>query len=228
MRIAVCDDDQGALQRITDLIRQYDVRIRVDGFLSAAALLACTEDTSFDAVFLDIEMPEPNGYEAAKTLVSRDTHPLIVFVTHTSTYAVRGYGIAFRYLLKPVDLETLSTVLRDIEDAISADRITLKADGTEYVLSIGELEYAEVLDHVVTLKTRGKSVAFRGTLKELEAQLPAKVFCSPHQSYIVNLNDVRLADKDEIVMKSGAVIPVSRRKRQDFLRRFHAFLGGTP
>ena len=57
---------------------------------------------SFDLLLLDIEMPS-NGFQLAQSLIQMEKHPLVVFVTKRHEYAVQGYGIAFRYLVKPLD-----------------------------------------------------------------------------------------------------------------------------
>lgn len=227
MRIAVCDDEPEALERITELLCEYDGSIVPDRFISASELLSCAERTSYDAVFLDIEMSSPNGYEAAMELIKSANHPLIVFVTHTSAYAVRGYGVAFRYLLKPVTETELARVMHEIEAELSSKRVILNIDGSPTVLSVDEILYAEVFGHTTVLYTGSGSFKFRSTLKDLLAQLPAGLFCSPHQSYLINLMHVRSAGRDTVAMSNGDIVPISRRKRAEFMHGFHMYLGGA-
>lgn len=226
MRIAVCDDEQRDLEQLCKLLARYDSACLPVRFSAAGALLACAE--RFDVVFLDIEMQAPNGYEVARKLCEHAPHPLIVFVTHTSAYAVQGYGIAFRYLVKPVTADALKAVLKAVEGEIRANSITLLIDGTEHVLDVREILYLEVQNHTAILHLQDGTYTFRAALKDLTAQLPERYFCAPQQSYLVNMLHIRSADVLSVVMMNGDRIPISRRKRQVFLHRFHSFLGGTP
>ena len=78
MRIAVCDDEQGDLNRICQLLAACGAPAP-DRYCEASALLETA--AIYDAVFLDIEMQAPNGYDVARQLIRRTPHPLIVFVT---------------------------------------------------------------------------------------------------------------------------------------------------
>ncbi|MBR4907227.1 MAG: response regulator transcription factor [Clostridia bacterium] len=225
MRIAVCDDEQRDLEQLCELLMRYDSACMPVRFFAARELFACAD--RFDVVFLDIEMQAPNGYEVARELSERTRRPLIVFVTHTSAYAVQGYGIAFRYLLKPVTADALAAVLKAVEAELRANNITLLIDGTEHVLDVREILYLEVQNHTAILHLQDGMYTFRATLKDLTAQLPERYFCAPQQSYLVNMQHIRSADALSVVMVNGDRIPLSRRKRQDFQHRFHNFLGGT-
>lgn len=226
MRIAVCDDEQRDLDQLCRMLVRYDAAFSPMRFSAASALLACAD--RFDVVFLDIEMQAPNGYEAAQELIGRTPHPLIVFVTHTSAYAVQGYGIAFRYLMKPVTADALATVVKAVEAEIRANSITFLIDGTEHVFDVREILYIEVQNHTAILHLPDGTYSFRAALKDLTAQLPERYFCRPQQSYLVNMQHIRSLDALSIVMVNGDRIPVSRRKRQDFQHRFHSYLGGMP
>lgn len=225
MRIAVCDDEERDLDALCDLLSVYDGSLAPDRYSAAEPLEEKAE--CYDLVFLDIEMQAPNGYEIACRLIRQTPHPLIVFVTHTDAYAVRGYGIAFRYLVKPVRFEALADVLRAAEQELRANSITVFVDGTSYVLDVREILYAEVLNHTTVLHTLDGVYTFRAALRELEAQLPPRFFSAPHQSYLVNLQYVRAADAQSVVMTNGDRIPISRRRRQAFLLQLHAWLGGA-
>lgn len=224
MRIAVCDDEERDLNALCDLLSVCDVGCLPDRYDAAEPLL--DKAGCYDLVFLDIEMGKPNGYEIASRLVLRTPHPLIVFVTHTEAYAVRGYGIAFRYLLKPVCAKALGEVLGAAERELRANSITVFVDGTATILDVREILYAEVLDHTAVLHTLNGTYCFRAALRELESQLPARCFAAPHQSYLVNLQYVRAAEPQAVLMTNGDRIPVSRRRRQEFQRQLHGWLGG--
>ena len=101
--IAVCDDESNELNFIMNYIAQYNHEWAPIPFSSARDLLHAAESTHFDFILLDIEMAAPTGFEAAKQLVAtQEPRPLITFITKSNAYSIKGYGIAFRYLVKPV------------------------------------------------------------------------------------------------------------------------------
>ena len=109
MHAAICDDELRDLTEIKLLIQQYDIshQIQLDCFESAIDLYRAAQTTAYDFVILDIEMPSPNGYEIAKQLKTIKPNTLIVFATNSTAYTTKGYGIAFRYLLKPLTYQDM-------------------------------------------------------------------------------------------------------------------------
>lgn len=103
INIAVCDDEADEREEILQLIKRYHSGWTPAQFSSAKDLLHATEKVEFDLILLDIEMASPTGFEVAKQIVGKQqSHPLIIFITKSNAYTTRGYGVAFRYLVKPV------------------------------------------------------------------------------------------------------------------------------
>ena len=104
--VAVCDDEKSDLDGIVQSVQQYDVQgcFDIETYMDGNELLSelQMQKKSFDLLLLDIEMPS-NGFQLAQSLIQMEKHPLVVFVTKRHEYAVQGYGIAFRYLVKPLD-----------------------------------------------------------------------------------------------------------------------------
>ena len=223
MRIAICDDDPNDLQRLHDLLQQYDTRLRIATFSAAQALYESKD--RYDAVILDIEMEAPNGFEIALRMARQENHPIILFATNSAAYAVRGYGLALRYLLKPLTYEAVSEALDAVKEMLNRSRLTVNVDGVTHVLNVQDIRYCEVLGHRVTLHTAGDKLTLRGSMKEIGSLLPGRWFCAPHQSYLVNLLHVRTIAKDAIFLDDGTRLPLSRRKQVEFLQAFHALLG---
>lgn len=227
MHIAICDDDKNDLNILASLIHEYDTSgtIKISSFSSALALYQCSETPPFDIAVLDIEMEAPNGYEIAQQLSDRRCQPLIIFVTNSMAYTMRGYGIAHRYLSKPLSKPLLWEALDTALLKIKANRFIFTIDGGSHVTRIEDIYYFEVFNHIAVLHTCDNEFTFRTSLKEIAAQLPPGYFGSPHQSYLVNFNHVKSAHTNEVVLTNGVHIPVSRRKLKPFQEDFHLFLG---
>lgn len=111
MKIAICDDETEDLKIIQSYCSKYNPTIPTGVFQSGEALLEAYKSSFYDLVLLDIEMGQMNGLEVGGKLINMPQKPVIVFTTHSLNYAVRGYGIAMRYLPKPITYDVFSNVM---------------------------------------------------------------------------------------------------------------------
>ena len=227
MRIAICDDDANDLQAVQTALAQYDTagNIEISSFAKASDLFAENKKIPFDIAILDIEMKAPNGYEIAQKLVEQESAPIIIFLTNSTAYAIRGYGIAFRYLTKPIEYGALNKALDAAVCESKANSFSFTADGISHIVRMKDIYYFEVFNHHTILHTMDQEYTFRATLKEIVTDLPSGYFGSPHQSYIVNFMHVKTAMAGELHLTNGAVVPVSRRRQQEFEDQLHGYLG---
>lgn len=226
MRIAICDDEKKDLDELTILLHEYGIKeTELFSFTNSSDLLLSTQRKAYDIVILDIEMPSPNGYETALKLLDNTPKPLIIFLTNSMDYTLRGYGVAFRYLTKPIAKNKLHPALDAVIREVKANRFMFSADGVSRVLYMDQIYYLEIFNHYVVLHTIDNEFTFRATLKDVLAQLPLGYFGLPHQSYIVNFAHVKTATQKEIRLTNGICIPISRRKQKDFEKQFYLFLG---
>ena len=226
MRIAICDDEQADLLALKNAVGAFDQSgsMEVSIFSSAAEFYKIEKAKKFDIAILDIEMPPPNGYDIAKQLVESGSAPIIIFLTNSMAYTLRGYGIAFRYLTKPIEQSQLNNALSAAVKESSAKRFVFSVDSSSYVIAMEDIYYFEVFNHHTILHTMDQAHTFRATLKEVMIELPVGYFGSPHQSYIINFSHVKTVMPKEIHMTNGAIIPISRRRQQEFDNQLRAYL----
>lgn len=227
MRIGICDDEPGDLAQILKLLKQYDGdgQLQVTTFLHARDLIAAAKTISFDIVILDIEMESPTGFDAAKILINMPESPIVIFATKSNAYALKGYGIAIRYLQKPVTKEAFFEAMDVAIADAAAHRLTFQMDTTLISIRLRDVQYVESFGHYTVVHTDQESFRFRSTLKEVTVKLPKGYFVSPHKSYVVNLEHIRSATASEICMYCGAKIPIGRKRMQEFNEAFYRFLG---
>ncbi len=227
MNIAICDDDIQDLNILSSLVKQYSQLhlFEIHCFTSAESLYNNSKLTHFDIIILDIEMPGPNGYEIAKRLIKDEPKPLIIFVTNSMEYTIIGYGIAFRYIPKPLSYEKLSDALNIAINEVHSNRFVFYLEGISHVLRIEDIYYFEVFEHNIHIHTLNTEYAFRDTLKNILSKLPPGYFGIPHQSYVVNFHHIQHAGSTEIQLTNGTHIPISRRKATQFQNAFHKYLG---
>lgn len=227
MRVAICDDEKNDLLSLESALKSYDrtSRLSISCFASAYELYKSFEKAPFDIVILDIEMPSPNGYEIAQRLCTQKRKPLIIFLTNSMSYTIRGYGVAFRYLTKPIVQPLLASAMDSAIREISANRFIFSIEGVSHYLTMEEIYFFEVFNHHMVLHTIDCEYAFRATLKDILKQLPPGFFGLPHQSYIVNFAHIKTSTSKEIHLTNGVTVPISRRKFRDFEEQFNLYLG---
>lgn len=227
MRVAVCDDENNDLNCALDLLKEYDTAgaLELFPFSETESLVASAATEPFDLVILDIEMPHMNGYEAAQKLVRMPDKPLVIFLTNSMDYSLRGYGLVFRYLSKPLDKSLFYTAMDAARQEIQAHRFVFVLENESHIVTTEDIYYLEVLNHHTILHTMDREYAFRSTLHESLSQLPAGFFGMPHKSYVVNFMHIKTATSREIHLTNGVRIPVSRYKQHEFEAQLHRYLG---
>jgi two-component system LytT family response regulator len=217
LRVIVIDDEPLARESIRTLLaNDADVRVVGEGSGSdGAALIARTRP---DLMFLDIQMPEVDGF-ALLDQVGADAVPAIIFVTAYDRYAVRAFEVhALDYLLKPFDDRRFAAALarakerarggrRDVdarrddvasriaellqERAVSRTRFLIPARDKSIVVDASQIDWIEAADYYVTLHVGTAGHLLRQTMEEIEKQLDPRQFFRVHRSAIVNLDRVR-------------------------------------
>lgn len=227
MKIAICDDDVADLKLMQSYCGRYDSTIPTTAFTSGEALLEAYGKDFYDLVFLDIEMGQLNGLELGARLIRLSPKPVIVFTTQSLNYAVRGYGIAMRYLPKPITYDTFSDVMKLAMEQILPQKISIFSNGTQMFMSINEIMYFEVLRHqlLIHLSSR-ENISIRGTLTEAISQVPHSIFAQPHKSYYINMEYVDHLTQQNITMTNGDLIPIGRSRKSDFHHRLSEYIKG--
>lgn len=227
MLIAVCDDSPDDLTLLYGYCRRYDPGLAVRTYSSAKELLASFPTEKHDIVFMDIEMEPPNGFEAAEKLRAERDAPVIVFTTQTLNYAVRGYGLALRYLPKPVSFDTFSEALALAIRERLPQRISVSSDSGTEVLNVTDILWFEVYGHNVCFHLReGRELQVRCTFSSVLELVRPYAFTQIHKSYCVNLACVERAEQSNVSLTDGTRLPVGRSFIQPFRERLGNYLRG--
>lgn len=217
IRIAVCDDDRDFSERIKRLIEQYfteqAAETNITIFNSGDDFLA--ESIDYNAVFLDIDMPNISGFEIAEQ-ISGDT--LIIFVTtHDelvySSLKFRPFRFIRKAYLEEELSETLVEVNKEIAKLNASSKFILQTKNGEVLLNVNNIEYIEIYSHLMQVYTVGGEVLeCYGSLSAMEKQLNDFDFVRAHKSYLVNCNYIFSIEKNRIILDDKTEIPLSRYK----------------
>jgi len=232
IRAFVVDDEPLARSNITVLLR-LDPEIEIVGECgSGMQALANIRRKKPDLVFLDVQMPECDGFDVVEKL-GKDLPPAVVFVTAYDQYAIKAFEAgALDYLLKPFDNARFERALSRAKDRIiqtkdsprKLNHFVIKAAGQVTFIRTSEIDWIEAADYYACLHVKTKSHLLRRRMSELEQELDRAVFCRIHRSSIVNLNRIRSLEvgeegEYEVLLDTGSRLRLSRRYRKQLQSR---------
>lgn len=237
MRIAVCDDDEMELTRLSRLIGEYQTGHGADPvcrlYHNGTDFLCDLKAEQFDLVFLDILMPGVSGVQVAQELRETDKNVKIVFISSSPEFALESYNVgAYHYLIKPVEGGSLFPLLDRAESELSG------REGRGFVLrnrkgivwiSYANLEYVEVINKKVFLHMADGVIHEATTaLAEYEGKLLGRPeFLKIHRSYLINLRYVREIGSNCVLTGNGHSIPIARQRRNDVQEAYMRFVNRT-
>jgi two-component system, LytTR family, response regulator len=232
VRVLVVDDEPLARANLCVLLRK-DPTIEIVGeCTSGMEALAEIRDKRPALVFLDVQMPECDGFDVLELLGAAPPAAL-VFVTAYDRYALRAFEAgALDYLLKPFDnarfdrtLERAKERIRLAKDAAGKqERLVIKSAGQILFLRISEIDWIEAADYYACLHVGSATHLLRRSMSDLDRDLDPDIFCRIHRSAIVNLNRVRTLVLNEdgerdVLLENGTTLRSSRRYRKQLQAR---------
>lgn len=236
LRVLIVDDEPLARANLALLLAR-DPGIVIVGQCGAAeeALVALTQ-LEPDLVFLDVEMPECDGFELLERVGPAPAFA-IVFVTAHHQFALRAFDVgALDYLLKPFDDARFERVLARAKDRLRAPgetrRFIIKNGSALDIVKFADIDWIEASDYYATLHAGGKAHMLRRSLADLETLLAPHGLQRIHRSLIVNLERVRAleirADGEyDVVLTSGQRLRMSRRYRKAVMERLDSAAGAA-
>jgi two-component system, LytTR family, response regulator len=243
IRVMLADDEPLARERLAALLSaEPDVELVAqarDGEEAATAI----HDHSPDLVFLDVQMPQMNGFDVIEA-VGTDKMPLVIFVTAYDQHALRAFQVrALDYLLKPFDRERfgdalqrarkqldreetgdlgrrLLALVKDLRrDQPRSDRLVVKSGGRLFFLRADEIDWVEAAGNYVRLHVGQTSHLLRETMNAIESRLDPEKFFRIHRSRIVNMERIQelqpwLNGEYAVLLRTGTRLTLSRGYRE--------------
>lgn len=242
IRCLAIDDEPLALRQITYYISKIPSLELAGTFSNATDAQMFLESESVDLIFVDINMPDLNGVDFVRSLVSP---PMVIFTTAYSEYAIEGFKLdAIDYLLKPFGFDEFARSVNkacSLYELLSLKKQSESDNGNETVdesSSSSDKEYISVrADHktslvkvcnIIYLESEGEYVRMHlndGTkivtlfrLKNMESTLPPEMFMRVHRSYIVNLKCVTGYTKGRIFLENDDYVPIGENYKEAFIK----------
>ncbi len=233
MRAAIIDDDIKDRELLYNFIQRYHretgMDIRADLFSGSLEFLEKFH-ADYDIIFLDIEMPGMDGMETAHEIRRTDQAAGIIFITNMAQYAIRGYEVsAIDFMVKPVNYYNFADKLkRAIDFSSRRERrdLVLRRDEEIVRVPVSELFYVEKDGNNLVYHTGNGEFRERGSMQAVKEKLDGAAFSECMSGCLVNLAHVEKLEKDTVLV-AGFWLPVSRRRKKDFIRNFMDYVGGV-
>ena len=243
IKVLVADDEPLARERLTGLLSQEpDIEV-VSQARDGEEAITAIHDDSPDLVFLDVQMPQMNGFDVIEA-VGTDKMPLVIFVTAYDQHALKAFQVrALDYLLKPFDRERfkdalararkqlereengdlgrrLLALVKDLRrDQPKSDRLVVKSGGRLFFLRTDEIDWVEAAGNYVRLHVGPGSHLLRETMNAIEGRLDPEKFFRIHRSRIVNMERIQelqpwLNGEYAVLLRTGTRLTLSRGYRE--------------
>lgn len=241
----IVEDEPAAANLLKTLLREYCPQVRV--LAEAGDVREAVERIQLlhpDLVFVDIELRDGTVFEALDQLYDFRGH--LIFTTGHDDFALRAFRYnAIDYLLKPIGPEALMEAVEKLKAQEQSIRLRYEllresvhsGNFEKIVLSVSEeyhvLEVADIIhisgegNYSTVHRLHGKQIVVSKPLKFFEETLPVERFCRVHQSHLVNfafVQRVLKGDEQAILLENDEVIPLARRKKDEFMQHLRVFL----
>jgi two-component system LytT family response regulator len=249
IRVLIVDDEPLARERVKRFLKdERDFELLGECGNGDDAIRAIREKKP-DLVFLDIQMPEKNGFDVIKAL-GNESLPNIVFITAYDQYALQAFEVhALDYLLKPFNRERFHQAVRRAKDQIESrrrgelderlaslissiapdrkylERLVVKSVGRVFFLKTNEIDWIEASGNYLKLHVGRDSHMIRETMNSIEARLDPSQFMRIHRSTIVNIDRIKelhpmFSGDYSVILRDGSELALSRNYRERFLELF--------
>jgi two-component system LytT family response regulator len=242
LQILLVDDENDALEALEWKLSNYIENVEVKTCNSPLKAIEIINAEKPDVVFLDIQMPEMDGFTMIEKLQNRDFN--LIFTTAHDEFALKAIKVsAIDYLLKPVDKDELLAAMDKIKKSKKGnllenklqlllnninennDKINISADGKVYLLDKDDVVMLKSDKSYTTIYLKSEQqILVSKTLKEVEKKFMFPEFFRVHNSYLVNLNHVKEYLKGlggELIMTNGLTASISRNRKVELFKRLY-------
>lgn len=232
VNIAIVEDDDIAAKSLLTNLKTYEkeneVTFATTRYADAVAFLSDSK-TTYDIVFMDIELPMMNGMDAAFKLREKDKKIIIIFVTNMAQYAVRGYEVdALYYILKPLNYQSVAHKLKKALSLIRSSTemvINLPQASGLVRISTKDLTYVEITGHKLFYHTATAIYKTSGSLSVVEKTLEGQGFFRCNSCYLVNAKHIAFISGYDVLLFGGETLRISHPRKKQFMLELARWLG---
>ena len=232
MKIAVCDDNKLFLQELEQMLNQISFVQEISCFNKIDDFFTSIQDREhYDLVIMDLDWTgeAESGLDFAERLCQLAPHlPVLCVTGYNDRFAPRVLLRELNltgYLTKPVDPALLEQYLNKVLlRSQKKENLTFFSQGSLFSLDIRKIMYIESRNHITVIHTASEAYQAREKLSDFMPRL-AGAFIQCHKSYAVNMSWIQRMDPGQLLLRSGAKIPISRSRTQQTRENVFAFMG---
>ncbi len=235
MKCLIIDDDATARLIVNQFCLNHSKLEVVEQFPNAIEAIKYLNQEEVDIIFLDIHMPNFNGFDFIQTLKNP---PKIILTTSDTNFAIEAfeYDCVVDYLVKPIQLSRFEKAISKAEKRVTLSSVNAKSSSKAkddsihdlYVnidrrlikIDIPSIYLIEAKGDYILIKTDKKNYTVHSTMKKIEDKLPDDSFLKIHRSYIINTKQIIDIEDNSVLIKKD-VIPVSRSNRPELMKRLN-------
>lgn len=227
-RIAICEDEkvffEAQEKACRDIFDNLNLEYRITTFDNSKDFLTAfsVEHKRYDLILMDIVMDGTNGMELARTVRESDREVTIIFITSSRDYALQGYDVnALHYLLKPIDIDVLERlIVSDYHNKFQNSYLVVKSGAQNLRIHLKDIYALETVGRRVEITLPDRKQYYSGKMVDLLDELPKNQFIRCHQSFAININNIRELTNQAAVTLNGKIVPVSRTFKRDVQKAF--------
>jgi len=218
LKIAICDDEVNDIELLYGHISSHKLEHEISQFTSAKPLLkSLYSGERFDLLFLDVQMPDSDGWEIAKEIKAANIHIYIAMATVMGGYIYDCFDRVDWFAVKPVQREKIHQILDNVQQRISPKVFEFQSDKLTLKLTAPEIIYVEGGHNDIFIHTVKGCHKVRLSLKEfLNVFDDLHCFFRPHRSVVINLDYYEKIESWGIVLKNGKKIHLTKNNRKPF------------
>ena len=227
--VLVADDEPAARRGVRQLLTAFPEFAIVGECRDGREVLAALDVLNPDVLFLDIQMPEIDGFEVIRRRTP-ERMPAVVFLTAYDQFAIRAFEAeAQDYLVKPVSEARFAATIKRLVKRLDGGNggasrepgIVVSTARGAIVIRLREIDWIEAADNYARVWTGGRSYLLRESLGQLELRVGGHGFARAHRQALIRIGGVRALDANDggevvAILDCGAKVPVSRRRRAAF------------
>lgn len=229
MRIAICDDDIRDIEHLRKCIHAHSDKHEVIEYTSAKVFLErFYSGECFDLLFLDVQMPDSNGWEIAKELKQARHKIYIAMVTVCGEYIFDCFDRVDWFAPKPILPEKVCQILDSANERLFPKVFEFETNHMNIILTAPEIIYLEIQRNTLIVNSIRGCYEVRLSLKKAKEILAgSKQFVQTHNSYIINLDYYDGLKGTYIRLKNRADIKLSRTYRSSFFQALAEYIKGV-
>ncbi len=228
MRIAICEKEKKLAEKTKNIIYNYAeinrLDIVVDCYSHGESFLRTK--VQYNLIFIGYELMDKSGLDVAKTLRLSNCSSFIVFISSNTDFIFESFKVnTYRFLVPPINKDDIYAVLDDFFQKFGNDcPLWIKSGEETYCLSSSDIYYIEADNKHCVVHLQDESLPCNKTMAKVSKVLPKNHFIKINRAYIVNLSHIIKYNSDNVFLKNGMIVHISRNYLKNFKEDYLFFV----